>query len=79
MNQNFEDAVMEAIDDAVNMNLGGLINDSIEDMMYCSDMTTIQQLSVIDGAIALGYWCSNPTELAQLRAWRTMIVESMDD
>lgn len=79
MNQNFEDAILEAIDDAVSMNLGGLINDSLEDMMDFSDMTELQQLAVIDGAIALGYWCSNPAEMEQLRRWRSEILERVYD
>lgn len=77
MSRKFNEDVAGAMQEIVHTYLGAFILESIEDMMDFSDMSEIQQLAVIDGAIAFGAWQSTPEELAQLRQWRAELVERM--
>ena len=79
MNRKFNEDVAGAMNEIVHTYLGSFILESIQDMMDFSDMPEIQQLAVIDGAIALGAWQSTPDELAQLREWRKDILEKVYD
>lgn len=77
MNREFLEDVEYALTDIIIENFGKLVNQQIADMMDFSDMTHVQQLAVIDGAIALGAWVSAPADLEQLRQWRSELVERM--
>lgn len=78
MNRKFNEEIAEAVDTILVEHFGSLVNDQIADMMDFSDMTDVQQLAVIDGAIALGAWVSAPNDIEQLRQWRAELVERMD-
>lgn len=75
MSLKFHEEVAEVVNEIVMENFGSLVNDQIADMMDFGDMTDMQQLAVIDGAIALGAWVSAPDDMAQLRQWRAELVE----
>lgn len=77
MNREFLEDVEYALTDIIIENFGKLVNQQIADMMDFSDMTHVQQLAVIDGAIALGAWVSAPADLEQLRQWRSELVERL--
>lgn len=78
MSRKFREEVAEAVDAIVIDHIGSLINNQIADMIDFGDMADIEQLAVIDGAIALGAWVSTPDELSLLRRWRAELVENME-
>lgn len=78
MSRKFNEDVAGAMQEIVHTYLGAFILESIEDMLAFSDMSEIQKLAVIDGAIALGAWQSTQDELEQLRDLRASFVEGLE-
>jgi len=78
MNREFLEDVESALNEVITANFGKLVNSEVAYMMDFGDMTPVQQLAVIDGAIAFGACVSMPKDIEQLRQWRAELVERME-
>lgn len=74
MRQNLNDVIEDFIID----NLGEFILDSINYMLTTDNMTFMQKLAVVEGAIALGAWTNSPKQQEELRAIRSIMIRDYD-
>ena len=68
----------DVIDDFITDNLGEFILESINYMLTTNDMTFMQKLAVVEGAIALGAWTNSPQQQEELRAIRSIMIRDYD-
>ena len=68
----------ELFEEYISEHMGDYIIESIERMIEWSDMSPIQQLCVIDGAIAFGAWQCCPRQMRELREIRSAFIEDND-
>ena len=68
----------DVIEDFITDNLGEFILDSINYMLTTNDMTFMQKLAVVEGAIALGAWTNSPQQQEELRAIRSIMIRDYD-
>lgn len=68
----------DVIDDFITDNLGEFILESINYMLTTNDMTFMQKLAIVEGAIALGAWTNSPQQQEELRAIRSIMIRDYD-
>lgn len=74
MHDRIRDDLCHKVDELLTDHLGTLVVDSVFYMLEVSDMTYMQKLSVIDGAIAFGKWQMTQSDLRELLAIRSEFV-----
>jgi hypothetical protein len=68
----------DVTDDLVMGGLGDLILESIDYMLEHSNLTFMQKLSVIEGAIAFGSWGNSSKSQEELREIRNGLIKEYD-